>query len=217
MKIHRNQIPDGGIRLEGVDDADYLDLPNDEAREAGPIRQLGPLRYALEVGLHGTGVWATGWVELDVEQTCVRCLQRFTMPVRVSNFAVQKEAHGREAIDLTPELREDILLALPANPDCHRHGGLTCKLPESINQFSAAFALSVPLGDENQGIMAPNPWSTLDELHISPGAEEHDQRRERQSSTQTKPTNNQVIGITDARTTKKSGQDQKKRKLHRET
>jgi uncharacterized metal-binding protein YceD (DUF177 family) len=214
MKIHRNQIPDGGIRLEGVDHADYLDLPDDEAREAGPIRQLGPLRYALEVGIHGTGVWATGWVELDVEQTCVRCLRRFAMPVRVSNFAVQKEAHGREAIDLTPELREDILLALPANPDCHRHGGLTCKLPVSTNQFSVASrATTDPVDDANQGIAGPNPWSTLDELQITKAAEVHDQHKERTNSTRTKQTKNQVIGRTGAPKTKESGQKPKKREL----
>ncbi len=199
MKIHRNQIPDGGIRLEGVDDADYLALPEDEARGAGPIRQASPLRYALEVGLHGTGVWAAGWIEIDVEQTCVRCLQRFVMTVRVSNFAAQKEAHGREAIDLTPEIREDILLALPANPDCNRHAGLSCKLPELINQLRATSrADNQPIDDDDPEIKAPNPWSTLDGLKLTEAAENHDQQKEKKSATRTNHTKDDTIGKTHA-------------------
>jgi uncharacterized metal-binding protein YceD (DUF177 family) len=161
MKIHRNQIPDEGLHLEGIvdeKDKDYLDLPGED------IAQAGPLRYSLDVGQHGSGVWAAGALQMDVEQTCVRCLRRFVMPVDITNFGVQKEAMGKEAIDLTPEIREDILLALPANPDCHRHGGLKCE-GLALEHFEAGTPGNSESGQESE---APNPWSSLDELKIEP-------------------------------------------------
>jgi uncharacterized protein len=37
------------------------------------------------------------------------------------------ELHGPETVDLTPFVREDILLNLPAHPHCDRDGGRVCK------------------------------------------------------------------------------------------
>ncbi len=164
MKIHRNQIPDEGLHVEGciaLEEADYVDLAGED------IRQAGPLRYDLQVGQHGSGVWAAGSIAVDVEQTCVRCLGRFVMSIEIPEFAVQKEAGGRESVDLTLDMREDILLALPANPDCDRHGGLECSGPGHL--LNTKIYPNAP-GDSEGGLdqETPNPWAGLDELKIEP-------------------------------------------------
>jgi len=47
--------------------------------------------------------------------------------VRVEDFATQIELNGRETVDLTDAVREDILLALPPYPHCDWNGQNVCK------------------------------------------------------------------------------------------
>ena len=75
------------------------------------------------------------------------------MDVAVPDFATQKELDGRELVDLTPEIREDIHLALPSYPRCDAGGGKTC--PASFPRASADDA-SQPSGTA--------AWEALDKL-----------------------------------------------------
>ena len=120
MKIHLNQISDHGLHLEGEEATDYLDL-NDV-----PLEPLGPVRYLLDLGLSEGGLFATGTLALDLQLECVSCLEKFSYPLRVDAFALQTELDGRETVDLTPFLREDILLVLPSYPHCDWNGERVC-------------------------------------------------------------------------------------------
>ena len=149
MKIHIRQVPPEGRHIEGEEPAAILDLS-----ELGMV-PLTPVRYSLDAGLSEGGLFATGELGVDLECRCVSCLEQFALPVRVDDFACQVELAGREEIDLTEPIREDILLALPAHPRCDMVGGKVCpglKLPADAS----------PSGDE-----APPPvWAALDQLKI---------------------------------------------------
>lgn len=118
--VHLLQIPPEGKRLEGEEDAGFLDLAEIGAKAAGPVH------YDLEVGLSGGGVFATGRVSVPVEMTCVACLQPFVYEAVADPFATQVEIEGRELVDLTPAVREELLLALPNHPRCDFISGHTC-------------------------------------------------------------------------------------------
>jgi uncharacterized metal-binding protein YceD (DUF177 family) len=120
IAVHLRQITPEGLRLEGEDDAAFLDLAEIGAKAAGPVR------YALEVGLSGGGLFATGRVAVPVELTCVACLQPFVLEATVDPFAVQVEIDGREQVDLSPAVREELLLALPNHPRCDQILGHSC-------------------------------------------------------------------------------------------
>ena len=156
MKIHQRQIPDDGLHIEGEESAEVLDLP-----KADGLRALGPLRYSLDIGLNADGLWATGELALDVELTCVRCLEPFTYPLEITDVAVEMERPTTETVDLTPVLRDDILLALPAYPHCDWSGERVC--PAQVQSAEEA----VPLGesDGRGGNEPPSAWSTLDQLN----------------------------------------------------
>lgn len=149
MKVHLKQIPAGGLRLEGEESADILDLHDEK------LRPVGPIRYALDVGLSGSGLFATGSLALDVEAECGSCLERFVHPVRIDDFAMQTELTGAETVDLTPQVREDTLLALPAYPRCDWNGKKACKGPPA-------------LGHEASGGEPAPTWAELDKLKIRP-------------------------------------------------
>ena len=118
--VHLKQVPAEGKHLAGEEDPAFLDLAAIGAKAAGPVR------YSLEVGLSGGGVFATGCVAVPVEMTCVACLELFVYEAVVDPFAAQVEIEGRELVDLTPVVREELLLALPNHPRCDLLLGHIC-------------------------------------------------------------------------------------------
>jgi len=118
--VHLQQLPSDGQHLEGEEDATFLDLGEIGAKAAGPVL------YELDIGLSGGGLFATGRVSAAVEMTCVACLRPFVFEAVVEPFATQVEIDGRELVDLTPLVREDILLALPNHPRCDLNSVSPC-------------------------------------------------------------------------------------------
>ena len=157
MKIHLRQIPDEGLHLEGEEAADVLQLPTEDL-----VRVLGPLRYSLDLGLSSDGLWATGELSLDLELRCVRCLEPFSYTVHIPDLALQIERPTQETVDLTPEIREDIILALPAYPHCDWSGERECPGRVEAQGEEAAPAATAE-GDSRP----PSAWETLDQLKVS--------------------------------------------------
>ncbi len=120
MKIHIQQIPTEGKHIEGEEPSALLDL------HEALVKPISPVRYDLDVGLSGGGLFATGAVGVDMRLQCVKCLEYFEHALEVPDFACQVELTGSEMVDLTEPIREDILLALPAHPHCDWDGKRTC-------------------------------------------------------------------------------------------
>ncbi len=118
--VHLLQVPSEGLHLEGEEDPGFLDIDEIGAKADGPVG------YSLDVGLSGNGLFATGRVAVRVELCCVACLQPFLFEAVVEHFAAQVEIDGREFVDLTPYVREELLLALPNHPRCDLSSGHAC-------------------------------------------------------------------------------------------
>ncbi len=152
MKIHLRHIHSDGLRLEGEEE---ISIPEFEA--AG-VRCTGPLRYALDLGISEGALWASGAITQPVELQCVRCLEAFAYAIDVPAFSLHLELTGPEEIDLAPNVREDILLNLPAHPHCDREGGQVCQAEKLVR------ADAEKSGAEGK----PQPdWSALDKLKLS--------------------------------------------------
>jgi uncharacterized metal-binding protein YceD (DUF177 family) len=121
VKVHLNQIPAEGRHIEGEEDCPITDV------EAEEIRCIGQLSYKIDIGVSGGALWATGLLRQSVELRCVACLEKFMHEIKVPAFALRTELHGPETVDLTPFMREDLLLNLPAHPRCDRDGGRVCR------------------------------------------------------------------------------------------
>jgi uncharacterized protein len=147
MKVHLKQIPTQGLHLEGEEECPIQEL------ESEGIRCAGRLHYAIDVGVAGGGLWANGSLSQPVELRCVLCLENFVHEIRVPAFAVHMELHGPETVDLTPFMREDILLNLPAHPHCDRDGDRVCK----GKQVETA----------EREIKRRSDWSALDKLKLN--------------------------------------------------
>ena len=120
MKVHLKQIPPEGLHLEGEEDCLIVEF------EADDIRCIGPLSYNIDVGVSDGALWGTGTLRQPIELRCVSCLEKFVHEITVPAFAFRTELRGPETVDLTPLMREDLLLNLPAHPRCDRDGGRVC-------------------------------------------------------------------------------------------
>ena len=146
MKIHLKQIPPQGLHLDGDEDCPLQNL------EAEGIRCAGQLHYSIDLGIAGGALWARGSLSQPVELSCVSCLEKFVHEIKVPAFAVHTELHGPETVDLTPFMREDLLLNLPAHPRCDRDGNRVCKgeKPETAKE----------------DLKRKPDWSALDKLKL---------------------------------------------------
>jgi uncharacterized metal-binding protein YceD (DUF177 family) len=126
MKVHLKQIPSQGLHLSGEEDCPIQELASEE------IRCAGPLHYDIDVGVANGGLWVH--------------------EIQVPAFAVHTELHGPETVDLTPFVREDLLLNLPAHPHCDRDGDRVCKAKH--------------VKTEEQDARRKSDWSALDKLKL---------------------------------------------------
>ena len=146
MKVHLKQIPTGGLHLEGDEECPILEL------ETEGIRCVGPLHYSIDLGVTSGALWASGSLSQPVELRCVACLEKFVHEIQVPAFAMHTELRGPETVDLTPFMREDLLLNLPAHPHCDRDAGRVCK-PKQIEP-------------SEEDTRRESDWSALDQLKL---------------------------------------------------
>jgi DUF177 domain-containing protein len=149
MKVHLRQIPPEGLHLQGDEDCPIAGLERED------VRCAGPLSYKIDIGISGAALWANGSLWQPVELRCVSCLEKFVHEIRVPAFAVHTELRGPEVIDLTPFMREDLLLNLPAHPHCGRDGGRVCNAKQ--------------MGTVEQNMKREADWRALDRLKIESG------------------------------------------------
>ena len=151
MKVHLKQIPPEGLHLEGEEDCLIPELESDG------VRCAGPMQYKIDVGVAEGSLWANGSLKQPVELSCVACLEKFIHQIKVPAFALHTELRGPETVDLSPFMREDLLLNLPAHPRCDREGGGTCK----------ATKVDKPAGAKQQpAAKREHDWGELDKLKL---------------------------------------------------
>jgi uncharacterized metal-binding protein YceD (DUF177 family) len=110
MEINLRHIPADGKHYVG-------DINPAELKIENPLFRFEKLvHYDLEATLNGGGVLIRGTLSTSVRATCVRTLEPFDLPVNIEDFTVLIEQVSGDIVDLTPHIREDILLGLPAHP-----------------------------------------------------------------------------------------------------
>ena len=83
------------------------------------VHPFGGVRYRLDVRLFGTELLVRGRLEQDFDLVCSRCGEDFDTTVKVEDFTESYEVGEKiQEVDLTEDIRESIILALPSYPVC---------------------------------------------------------------------------------------------------
>ena len=151
--IHVARIPDDGEHLDGEEDGSMLELGDDPFARAG-----GPVRYQLFVQCVSGELVLRGTVGADLNLACARCGEFFSTTVSDSSFLRAYDiSEGVESVDVMPDLREAILLYLPAFPQCKSDcAGLCPQCGANLNNGPCACAS--PSGGTQ--------WDSLDSLQL---------------------------------------------------
>ncbi len=121
LLVNLRHLEAHNIRLEGTVPVEELDInPHDEV-----IQVIHPLEHDLEVQKLEDGLLVQGRLGLVLECQCVRCLKPFQHRLELPHWTCHVPLRGEEAapvgsdcVDLTPYVREDILLEFPRHPLC---------------------------------------------------------------------------------------------------
>ncbi|MEM7387335.1 MAG: hypothetical protein AAF514_20545 [Verrucomicrobiota bacterium] len=108
--VDPDQIPEGGLDLAGQLAADFFKVDDDL------VRPLAPVDYRLHLEIEGSELMVMGELGGEFELLCVRTHKYFHYPLKMQDFAAQIEPENDGSFDLTDQIREDILLALPDYP-----------------------------------------------------------------------------------------------------
>jgi uncharacterized protein len=114
-------LEDGTLYLK-----DELPVAELELETADELIHLGEdLSYDLQVQKLEKGILVQGSLQLTVQCDCARCLKPFGHTLVLDPWACHLALEGEEkaavvndCVDLTPYIREDILLAFPQHPLC---------------------------------------------------------------------------------------------------
>lgn len=128
------------------------------------IRAEKPLYYDLEVQKIENALLVQGRLRLTLQCQCVRCLKRFDCLLELREWTLHVPLEGEEkaaivndCIDLTPYLREDILLEFPQHPVCGANcGGLSKTYNGKPKKTSGAHPVKPETSD----------WAELDKLKL---------------------------------------------------
>ena len=113
------------------------------------VQAKEPLRYDLTVEKLEDAVLAQGRLRLKLDCQCVRCLKPVKIELDLKGWAAHLPMEGEDAVDvvsdsvdLTPYIREDILLGFPQYPVCKPEcGGLKGGSPGKSKKTSDATGL----------------------------------------------------------------------------
>ncbi|MDX6767377.1 MAG: hypothetical protein SFU85_11370 [Candidatus Methylacidiphilales bacterium] len=148
MKINLRHLPEEGVFLQGELDPLPYELP------AEPDQSWAPIRYALRVQLLGEECLVMGEIHACLNSPCGRCLEPLTHAIDIPEFHHSFPAEGLEAIDLTLQIREDIVLGLPLVVRCVLETNGKCPI---TGKTHAAPADTSPM-------LRGDIWGALDKL-----------------------------------------------------
>jgi uncharacterized metal-binding protein YceD (DUF177 family) len=126
------------------------------------IRATRPLQHELEVQLLDDSLLVRGRLRLPLDCQCVRCLRPFRRELELNPWTRHLPLEGDEKVpvvndcaDLTPYVREDILLEFPRHPLCR---------PDCPGLEETRTGKAKKSGGKNE--LKPSAWAELDKLKL---------------------------------------------------
>jgi uncharacterized protein len=158
LLINLRHLEKAPVRLEGELAAEDLELEGvDEL-----IHPDGPLKSELAAEKIEKNILVQGRMSLTLRCECARCLKPFAYGLELADRTLYLPLEGEESapvandsVDLTPYIREDILLELPQHPLCEPECGGLPKKSTGKTKKTGGTSRTEPVSSD---------WSQLNEL-----------------------------------------------------
>lgn len=159
LVVNLRHLANHNVRLQGKLPSGDLDLETHDEM----IRVNSPVLHDLEVQLLDDNLLVLGSLRVTLACQCVRCLKPFTCNLNLAEWTCLLPLKGEESVpvssdcvDLTPFIREDILLAFPQHPACD---------PKCRGLAGMATGRK-QTGGRDVTESSPSAWSALDKLKL---------------------------------------------------
>lgn len=162
--IQINDLPLEGKCYKGELRTDLFGL-----RAADDPRFVPPVTFSVNVKLDGPDVVVEGWVRARFELECARCGKWLPYDVEMENYYSMEPRDGAATLDLTEQIREDILLSLPGYPRCE-DSNVESRTCPAEGQFAAESEFAPLEPAETVEPERRDVWGALDKIHPSDGA-----------------------------------------------
>ena len=150
-------LPEQGSHRCGTVTPGEMEMENDEQ-----FAFTAPIELDVHISPLKKDLLVRGRLQTQVDTRCDRCLETFPLPVQVDDVCHLIENADEDVVSLTPHLRDDILLALPARTVCSETcRGLCPQCGQNLNQRTCECARDTGRG---------GPWSQLDTLDLDADA-----------------------------------------------
>ena len=157
---HRNELcvpiqdlPPEGLEWRGKIPFAALDINDDER-----FSFLGSLSFDLRVSPVQTKILVQGHLEGRLRGRCDCCLNQYEAPVATDEVCHSLEVANDAWLDLTEDIREDILVALPNRSLCREGCRGLCP--------ACGGDLNVARCSCGKAAASSSPWTVLDTLQL---------------------------------------------------
>ena len=151
IKIFTSRLTPEGIKVSGEETSDFLELKNDDN-----IYSTNPVYYELVAQLVNNGILVTGRLHTIFVCYCAKCLTKYEFHVNCKEVCHFYENSNKNEINLTDDIREDILISLPQRFLCSD----TCK----GLCFHCGQNLNIEECSCTKIVKQENVWQKLDQL-----------------------------------------------------
>ena len=157
LRVNLRHLANQNLLLEGEMPAAELDIKAEDEM----LRVALPVWYDLELQKLEKSLLVRGRLRVTLDCQCVRCLKQFQHRLELEAWNCHLDLEGEErvavnndCVDLTPHIREDILLELPRHPLCS---------PECPGVAEAFIGKPKP-SSASQTESNSSAWAALDKL-----------------------------------------------------
>lgn len=112
MKIRLDEIPESGFEVKQTESASIIDFRDQNFIFTNPIE------VKFFVLKSGKTLIITGTIATKVEMKCSRCLKFINEQLENKKVELTYEIGGEKELDITEDIREEVLLMLPIKPLC---------------------------------------------------------------------------------------------------
>ncbi len=124
-----SRVTEDGLFIEGEEPSSVMNI-EPESRII-PIRGL---YYKIKVAMINNGILVTGSAHMSFKSLCDNCLAEFELKIANENICHLYEKTDACEIDLTEDVREDILISLPHRLLCKKNcKGLCFNCGQNLN------------------------------------------------------------------------------------
>ncbi|MBI2884748.1 MAG: DUF177 domain-containing protein [Candidatus Omnitrophica bacterium] len=138
MKIHPNRIPSEGVREDAVYDPKALDLDRPD------VQVLPPINVSAMIALADRELVVDAAIQGRLKLICSKCLSEFERELR-TNAILTYPVSATDVVDVTEDIRQEIMLAYPMIPVCQDGcRGLCGTCGQNLNLKACPHTPSVP-------------------------------------------------------------------------